>query len=109
MHVHVFLMMLDKGLECLIMVAAYLSICRQWFILCSQCLLIVMVVWGIPFIIFSHLRAQMRWAASETRICRSQEGPVCFLAQCSVSWSVGVNDRELQPSMVPIVIGGQGK
>jgi hypothetical protein len=32
---HVFLTMLDEGLECLILEAAYLSICRWWFILCS--------------------------------------------------------------------------
>src|SRR5258708_20439530 len=60
-------------LSYLIFVAVILSSVSRVLIIFSHCVLTLFSVcmWGGSQTTLSHLRTQMRWAASEIRICRS--------------------------------------
>lgn len=62
----------------------------------------------VPSIVRAHRRTQIRWAASETRICGRREAPaVCALFRLLFAVAGG-KDREPQPRTEPMVRFGHG-
>src|SRR5258708_35759857 len=106
---HVSLVSLVNFLSHLILVAVILSVVRWLFIAFIHLFFMCQAEWSLFLIALLHLRAQIRWLASDMIICSSLVCPIFFIDVVSwpgsLLWFLGIIRHPI-PIIRPINILG---